>query len=512
MDEEKNITEIIDAQENTAESNEVNFILCGTENTTQEVKMEKTAEGTADDTANGGSGESYYYPWQTEKLSDSVKHAQTESFYEADRDDPRFQKRRKNSRMAWVMRFVAIAACFGVIVAATYTGTTMGLNALKYSISEKKIEVAAQDSVFEAEDTNAAEVNVAKNIISTTKTVDTTEMSYSPAVSVVEKNMPATVMISCMVTQTYSYFGRLYSEDASTGGTGIIVGSNDREFLIATNSHVVADANKIMVTFSDGNSYEANIKGKDSVADLAIIAVSYEELTEDTKSVIAIAELGDSSDVKLGEMVVAIGNALGCGQSVTVGYISAKDREVTISGNEMILLQTDAAINSGNSGGGLFNAEGKVIGITSAKYSDTTVEGMCFAIPISRAIPILEELMARETLTDDERGYLGIQIQTVTDSYVNYYGMPYGVYVYAAYEGGAAEKAGIYAGDVITAVGNIKVKTSEDLQSAVGSYRAGSTISFTIQRQEKGEWKEYIVDVVLQTYDEAFSSQNKQNE
>ena len=203
-------------------------------------------------------------------------------------------------------------------------------------------------------------------------------------------------------------------------------------------------------------------------------------------------------------MAIAIGNALGYGQSVTVGYISAKDRTVSVDGNSMVLLQTDAAINGGNSGGPLFNTKGEVIGINSVKYADTDVEGMCFAIPISRAIPILNELMNRETLADNEKGFLGVSTRTVTDDIASFYGWPTGAYIVSVQEGSPAEAAGIYVADIVTSVNGVQIITADQLVDAISSYRHGSVVEIKLQRLINGKYEEITVSATLAQRSEAF--------
>ncbi|HEX3077035.1 MAG TPA: trypsin-like peptidase domain-containing protein [Lachnospiraceae bacterium] len=254
---------------------------------------------------------------------------------------------------------------------------------------------------------------------STLQAVNTTasQSSTSDGVSgVVENAMPSIVSIQVKSTvETSDMFGRVYSQEASGSGSGIIIGQNDSEVLIATNNHVVADATAVEITFNDETTATAEVKGTDSGADLAVVSVPLDSLTEDTKSSIKVATLGDSDDVKVGEMAIAIGNALGYGQSITVGYVSAKDREVATEDYSMKLLQTDAAINPGNSGGALLNSKGEVIGINSVKYSSEEVEGMGYAIPITYAIPIINDLMSQEDIPENEQAFLGIKGQDVTE-------------------------------------------------------------------------------------------------
>ena len=313
----------------------------------------------------------------------------------------------------------------------------------------------------------------------------------------VEQVEPSVVTITSTFVQSYSFFGQQFDNESSGGGSGIIVGQNDTELLIATNNHVVEDASKIAVGFVDGSEGLATIKGRDSVADLAIISVPLDSLSADTRTVIQIAALGDSEDVKVGEMVIAIGNALGYGQSVTVGYVSAKDREVTVDSNTMILLQTDAAINPGNSGGALINTRGEVIGINSVKYAANEVEGIGFAIPISNAYPILNEFMNREVLSEEEKGYLGITIKNVTEELAELYQWPVGVLVYGVTEDGPAARAGILVQDIITKVNGSTVTDMDQLKERVNSLRIGTEVTITLQRYQNGSFTEMEFQVVL---------------
>ncbi len=316
---------------------------------------------------------------------------------------------------------------------------------------------------------------------------------------IVEKVMPSIVSITETSMQK-SIFGEYPSEGA---GSGFIVKQDDKELLIVTNNHVVSGAESITVKFIDDTTAKATVKGTDSTADLAVITVKLSDLKEETKGKIKIAALGHSDDVKVGQMAIAIGNALGYGQSVTVGYISAKDREVEVGdengsgSNKMVLLQTDAAINPGNSGGALLDVNGNVIGINSVKYADTKVEGIGYAIPMSDAIPIINELMKRQVLSDSEKGYLGITGKTISDSVSEAYGIPVGVYVSEVSDSGAAKAAGIKKGDVITKINDAKVSTIEQVQNKVNNTKAGTEITVTISRSQDGEYKEQNLKVTL---------------
>lgn len=346
------------------------------------------------------------------------------------------------------------------------------------------------------------------NTLGTTTTINSTTVTGavsgdSDVSDIVENTMPSIVSITSTVSQSVTdFFGRSYSEDAEGSGSGIIVGKNDTELLIATNNHVVADSKSIKVTFIDNEVVNATVKGTDKTADLAVVSVALSDLKKSTLDTIKVANIGDSAKTKVGEMVIAIGNALGYGQSVTVGYISAKDREVTVDNNTMTLLQTDAAINPGNSGGALLNANGQLIGINSVKYASSEVEGMGYAIPISKALPIINELMNKVPVKAGEEGYLGINGQSVAEDMAAMYNMPVGAYVINVSEGSAAEKAGILPGDIITGVNGESTLTMEAVKEKVNGNVAGTKVTITLQRRTGAEYKEMKIDVVLQKLDE----------
>lgn len=317
---------------------------------------------------------------------------------------------------------------------------------------------------------------------------------------IVDKVMPSIVAITETSTEP-SFFGQTYSTEGA--GSGFIVKEDNDELLIVTNNHVVEGADSITVTFIDDSTADGIIKGLDSTADLAVLSVKISDLGEETKKKIKVASLGHSDDVKVGQMSIAIGNALGYGQSVTVGYISAKDRQVQVgdegsnNSNMMTLLQTDAAINPGNSGGALLDVNGNVIGINSVKYADTKVEGIGYAIPMTDAVPIINELMNRKVLKDEEKGYLGISGRTVSESLSEAYGIPAGVYVSAVSDNGAAKQAGIKQGDVIRKINDVKITSIEQVQEKVNSMEAGTEIKVTISRSQNGEYEEQEVTVKL---------------
>ncbi|MFR3598687.1 S1C family serine protease [Enterocloster sp.] len=327
---------------------------------------------------------------------------------------------------------------------------------------------------------------------------------------IVEQAMPSVVSItSTAVYQSrdfgYDWFfggtpeGQTYEVPSS--GSGIIIGENDTELLIVTNNHVVEAATSLKVTFIDQETVDAVIKGTDPETDLAVIAISLDQIKDGTKSQIRPATLGNSDDLKPGQGVIAIGNALGYGQSVTVGYISAVNREVqTEEGNTRLLLQTDAAINPGNSGGALLNMKGELVGINAAKYASTEVEGIGYAIPISKSEDIINQLMTRKSRTsvpEEERGYLGIQGTNVDENAARTFGMPKGAYIYRILENGAAAASELREKDIITKVDGQTVRSMEGLQEILAGYRSGEQAELTVQRQVDGSYQELTVTVTL---------------
>ena len=330
-----------------------------------------------------------------------------------------------------------------------------------------------------------------------------TNVTYveSDVSDVVEKVMPAMVSIVNNFTETANVFGQQYTQEEAASGSGIIVGKTDDELLIVSNNHVVESADTLTVTFIDGSEAQAQVKGLDSDMDLAVIAVSLNDLSDDTKNAITVATLGSSDDLKLGEPVIAIGNALGYGQSVTNGIVSALNREITLeNGSTGTFIQTNAAINPGNSGGALLNMNGEVIGINSNKIGGTTVEGMGYAIPITSASPIIADLMERQTRTkvaEDEVGYIGISLQEVTSQISQMYNMPEGIYVVSVEEGSAAANAGIMKGDIITKFDGSSISSYSDLQKTLQYYAAGDSATITVQRPQNGEYVSVELNLTL---------------
>lgn len=351
-----------------------------------------------------------------------------------------------------------------------------------------------EDTVTESN--NGSSNSLAATVVTSGNTVD----APNDLTSVVEKCMPSIVSINSTISSSY---GSFYGNQDSTGsGSGIILKISDDEILIVTNNHVISDAKKITVGFygadQEKEMVEATVKGTDSLHDLAVVLVKSKDVPDNVKKKISAAELGSSDDVKVGQIAVAIGNSLGYGQSLTVGYISAKNRTVEVEKGNMNLLQTDAAINPGNSGGALLDADGKVIGINSAKYADTSVEGMGFAIPITDAIPIINDLMEREVLKEEEKGYLGISGTDITESVQQQYpNMPLGVYVSEVSKDGAAYKAGIVVGDIIVGVNDTEVLTISSLAEKINSYRIGTKVTLQVKRYEKGKYVKKKISVTL---------------
>ena len=345
-----------------------------------------------------------------------------------------------------------------------------------------------------------------KSTVGTTKTVSNAKLTTSTSTvtsdvsDIVENTLPSIVSITNMsVQEVQNFFGGISQQESESAGSGIIISQNDSELLVVTNNHVVEGSDTLTVTFNDGNSVEAQIKGTDSARDLAVVAVPLDKISDDTMNAIKVATLGDSDSLKVGEPAIAIGNALGYGQSVTTGIVSATRR--TIDGFDGEYIQTDAAINPGNSGGALLNANGEVIGINSAKINSSAVEGMGFAIPISDASDVIQNLMNKETrskVSDEERGYLGIKGYDVSEEGAQMYNMPTGVYVKEVMSGGGSEKAGLTKGSIITGFEGSSISGMSSLQEQLQYYKAGEEVTLTVQIPDKnGEYTEKDIKVTL---------------
>ena len=345
-----------------------------------------------------------------------------------------------------------------------------------------------------------------KSTVGTTKTVSNAKLTTSTSTvtsdvsDIVENTLPSIVSITNMsVQEVQNFFGGISQQESESAGSGIIISQNDSELLVVTNNHVVEGSDTLTVTFNDGNSVEAQIKGTDSARDLAVVAVPLDKISDDTMNAIKVATLGDSDSLKVGEPAIAIGNALGYGQSVTTGIVSATGR--TIDGFDGEYIQTDAAINPGNSGGALLNANGEVIGINSAKINSSAVEGMGFAIPISDASDVIQNLMNKETrskVSDEERGYLGIKGYDVSEEGAQMYNMPTGVYVKKVMSGDGSEKAGLTKGSIITGFEGSSISGMSSLQEQLQYYKAGEEVTLTVQIPDKnGEYTEKDIKVTL---------------
>lgn len=412
-------------------------------------------------------------------------------------------QKNKEKKSGGFFKKAAVSICMGLFF-GLFAG--VGFYGVQYLTGSMTAQDNPDAPVISNDVENQTEDMAADESKSGIKLTDTTEVRVvsSDVSDVVDEVMPAMVSIVNNYTETSTtFFGQSYTQEKAASGSGIIVGESETELLIVTNHHVVADATKLEVSFIDGSVAEAQIKGMDSDMDLAVIAIPFESLTEETKNSIAIATMGDSDALKLGEPVIAIGNALGYGQSVTGGYVSALDREITTEdGAANTFIQTDAAINPGNSGGALLNINGEVIGINSNKIGATAVEGMGYAIPISAAEPIIGELMLKETRTkveDGQVGYIGITMQTITSDYSQMLRIPQGVYVVEVQEGSPAYEAGLLTGDVIVKFEGEKISTHEDLQNILQYYGAGSTVSVTVQRPQNGKYQSVDIQITLGT-------------
>lgn len=404
-------------------------------------------------------------------------------------------KKKRKGRFFRFISFTATALVFGLIAGAGASGYNYFFQGGKDSNDTVIIEEVHSDleegNIIELSDDNSKAYpdNKIEGII--------TDVS-----DIVDKVMPSIVSINStdMITQYDIFFGRQFNKPVVGSGSGIIIGQSDSAILIVTNNHVVEGAEEIEVEFADDSKVKAIIKGADSRTDLAILEIDISDLSKETLGIIKVARLGDSDNLKAGEMVIAIGNALGYGQSVTVGYVSALDREVDIQGITMNLLQTDAAINPGNSGGALLNIHGEVIGINSMKFADTLVEGMGYAIPITDAVPMINMLMSNKALEVTEMGFLGINVQTaqnVTKELSNQFNMPIGIFVNDIVEASPAELAGLKPGNIIVGLNNVTVETVDELLNMLSYSRPDETITLKVRELQKGKYIEKELSVTL---------------
>lgn len=405
-------------------------------------------------------------------------------------------------KTAWI---VLSAVLFGTVAGTVMTGVQIASSGM---VSQFFAIVSSDEKLPEQGEELLPEPFPGGNIPGILPEVPAVPAPATDVSQVVEEAMPAVVAVASTAVYQMPDFGFGWffgggsqSYEVPSSGSGIIIGENDTELLIVTNNHVVQDTVSLKITFVDDTAVDAVIKGTDTDTDLAVISVPLDQIPQETKEKIVVARLGDSDGLKVGQGVIAIGNALGYGQSVTVGYVSALNREIkTSDGNTRVLLQTDAAINPGNSGGALLNMKGEVIGINAAKYSSTEVEGIGYAIPVSSVQDILDELMNRKTrseVAEEKRGYLGIQGTTVDEDAAAAFGMPKGVYVYKILKDGAAADSQLREKDIITKLDGMTVKSMQELQKLLKGYEAGETIELLVQRQEDGQYKEIQIPVTL---------------
>ena len=394
-------------------------------------------------------------------------------------------KTKKNRKVPKPVKLVCAGVAFGLVASVTFqTGNYVGTK------------------VFGTTTTNGKTAKTAQTVDGAKLTTSSSSTGTSDVATIAKNAMPSIVSITNMsVQEVQSFFGGTQQQESTSVGSGIIIGQTDSELLILTNNHVVEGNEKLTVSFVDNESVEANVKGTDSTKDLAVVAVKISDVKDSTMDEIAVATMGDSSKLEVGEQVVAIGNALGYGQSVTSGIVSATER--TLDGYEGgTLIQTDAAINPGNSGGALLNMKGELIGINSAKYADSSVEGMGYAIPISKAKPILEELMNRETrekVDSSEKGYLGVVLSNMPTEAIQMYNIPAGAFVRGVEQDSPAQNGGICKGDIIVKFDGQKVSDGDDLLDKLQYYKAGETVEVVVARADSGEYKESTIKVSLGT-------------
>ena len=411
------------------------------------------------------------------------------TYYKPEPDDMNGMKEetpkpKKNRKVPKPVKLVCAGVAFGLVASVTFqTGNYVGTK------------------VFGTTTTNGKTAKTAQTVDGAKLTTSSSSTGTSDIASIAKNAMPSIVSITNMsVQEVQSFFGGTQQQESTSVGSGIIIGQTDSELLILTNNHVVEGNEKLTVSFVDNESVEANVKGTDSTKDLAVVAVKISDVKDSTMDEIAVATMGDSSKLEVGEQVIAIGNALGYGQSVTSGIVSATER--TLDGYEGgTLIQTDAAINPGNSGGALLNSNGEVIGINTAKVATDSVEGMGYAIPISDASDTIQNLMNQETKTkvsEAEQGYLGIQGVDVSDESAKMYNMPTGVYISDVVKNGGAQQAGLTKGSVITGLEGTTISDMNSLKEQLQYYRVSDKVKVTVQVPgNNGEYTEKTVEVTL---------------
>lgn len=458
-----------------------------------------------DRTQNAGESNSQYR-YQYRKPDDG------QDTYQSRYESPS-QKRKHKKHMSGYVKAICTAILCGVIIGGCVLGSfAIGKNAIQSS----RPEVTTNEAKLST-------VSASSSDVENVTTTSTNSGSYT--VSQINQQCSSSVVAITNkgVSEVQTMFG-VFQQESEGSGSGVIIAQTDDELLIATNNHVVEGSEELTVCFNDSQDavFSAQIKGTDPANDLAVIAINLSDISDEVLNTISIATIGDSDSLEVGDQVVAIGNALGLGKSVTSGIVSAVDREVTIDGTTSTLLQTDAAINPGNSGGALFNMNGELVGINSAKFASEEVEGMGFAIPMSTAKPIIENLMTKETRTKLSKNYgvLNITGADVSSEAAMQYGIPTGIYVSSVLDGGAAANAGIQKGDVITALDGTSLTSISELKQQLQYYAAGETVEVTIQRNNGNGYEAQTVSVTLDNVadqdssalEDSYNQQNSQTD
>lgn len=433
-----------------------------------------------------------YNYYNQENAGGSYHYSNPQSGPHGPEYDKSDREKKTGKKLPKAIAVTGLALLFGIVSSATFlTSSIIGTRVL--GLNKATVETSDQST------------QVSSPKLSTSTSVVTSDVS-----GIVEEVMPSIVSITSMgVKEVQSFFGGTYQQKIQGAGTGIIIDQNEKELQIVTNNHVVEGSTELTVTFCDETSVEASIKGLNAEYDIAVISVPIDSIEADTLKTITLANLGNSDKLKVGEPAIAIGNALGYGQSVTTGCISAINRSVSntdaqtgaVTESSVKLIQTDAAINPGNSGGALVNASGQVIGINSSKLVGTNVEGVGYAIPISDVKDLIEELMSQEAkvkVDEDKQGVIGIEGLSVSDAFSQQLNMPQGVYVSSILNGSGAEKAGMTKGCIITAINGSSVGSMDELKNQLQYYEAGTTVTLTLQiPQTDGTYQEQTLDVTL---------------
>ena len=436
-----------------------------------------------------------YYNYHDEQQGNNYSYYQSDetarrSYSPYDTPEPNrpVRKKKKGNFAGKIVKAICLGLTFGLAAGAAFAGVT---------------KLAGLGEKDQTENTVNAGMNV--NIVKTSST-DVQTIGATDVSDIVEQCMPSIVAVNTQVVKTQYFFGQIYSQEGSGAGSGFLISESNGTLYILTNYHVIQDSTSISVTFNDGSSADALVKGYDESADIAVITVDYEALSDETKSNIAVAVMGDSELLEVGNGAIAIGNALGYGQSVTTGSISAVNREVQLTDGSVTLIQTDAAINPGNSGGALLNTRGEVIGVNTVKYSDTDVEGMGFAIPINSALETAQGIIEGTIVpkTDENTAYLGISGGTLDEDAAESYGYPSGIYVSMVERGSSAARSGLEQGDIITGFNGENLSTMEELQERLMECLPGDQIVLTVQRQNmRGNFTEIEISVILGSRAEA---------